>query len=203
MPAGGYTKSMKSVIEAFTRMPGIGTKTAERLAFFLLQAPRTEAQALIEAIQQLKDKVSCCKSCFNLSEEEQCAICQDPRRDHGTICVVEQPKDLIAIEKAGGYHGVYHVLLGSLSPLDGIGPEDIKVRPLLERVRRDKAKIREIVIATNSNTEGETTALYLQQVLRPLGVRLTRIAYGLPVGSQLEYADQATLARALEGRHAI
>ncbi len=194
----GYTKSMEDLINELVKMPGIGPRTAERLAFYVLKIPKEQARLLSDAIVSLKDNVTFCKTCFNLSEDETCRVCSDFTRDTSLICVVEEPKDIIAIEKTHGYKGLYHVLLGALSPLDGIGPDDLKIKELISRIR--SASVKEIIIATSSNTEGEATALYLTKLIKPLGVKLTRIAYGIPVGSNLDYTDQATLAKALEGR---
>ena len=197
----GYTKTMEKLITEFTRLPGIGQKSAERIVMHILKSPRENAVALSEAIIKLKDTIVFCKNCFNLSEGEECHICGDPQRDKTTVLVVESPKDILAIEKSGAYRGVYHVLLGAISPLDGIGPDEIKIKELLRRIKSDR--IKEVILATDADTEGETTALYISQLLRNQGVKITRIAYGLPVGSHLEYADQATLAKALEGRNQI
>ncbi|MFN3742276.1 MAG: recombination mediator RecR [Anaerolineales bacterium] len=193
-------RALQNLITALERLPGIGPKTASRLAFYLLREESGLAQELAEALQGLKSGIGFCKECFYLTEaaETRCAICADERRDAGLICVVEEPLDVIAIERSGAYRGRYHVLHGALSPIEGIGPEDLKIAPLLERVRH--GDIREVIIATNPNLEGEATALYLSQQLRPLGVRLTRLARGLPMGSDLEYADPNTLLRALSGR---
>lgn len=189
------------MISEFTRLPGIGQKSAERIVMHILKSPRENAVALSEAIVRLKDAIGFCKNCFNLSEGEVCHICGDPARDKTTVLVVESPKDILAIEKSGAYKGLYHVLLGAISPLDGVGPDDIKIKELMRRIKSDK--IKEVILATDADTEGETTALYISQLLRNQGVKTTRIAYGLPVGSHLEYADQATLAKALEGRNQI
>jgi len=197
----GYTKTMEKLISEFTRLPGIGQKSAERIVMHILKSPRENAAALSEAIIKLKDAIGFCRNCFNLSEGEVCHICADPARDRTTILVVESPKDILAIEKSGAYRGLYHVLLGAISPLDGVGPDDIKIKELMRRIKSDK--IKEIILATDADTEGETTSLYISQLLRNQGVKTTRIAYGLPVGSHLEYADQATLAKALEGRNQI
>lgn len=194
----GYTKSMGDLINELVKMPGIGPRTAERLAFYILKIPKEQARLLSYAIISLKDNITFCKNCFNLSEDETCRVCSDITRDTSLICVVEEPKDIIAIEKTNGYKGLYHVLLGALSPLDGIGPDELKIKELISRIR--STTINEIIIATSSNTEGEATALYLTKLIKPLGVKLTRIAYGIPVGSNLDYTDQATLAKALEGR---
>ena len=196
-----YTKAMEKLIQELSNLPGIGQKTAERLAFYILSSPKERSKALAQAILDLMHFIGSCKACFNLSEGELCEICKDTRRDRSVICVVENPKDIAAIEKSKGYNGLYHVLLGALSPLDGIGPDDLKIRELAARVKKDKVK--EVVIATGSDTEGESTAIYLAKVLKPLGVRLTRIACGIPAGSALEYADQTTLSKALEGRREI
>jgi len=192
---------MEKLISEFTRLPGIGQKSAERIVMHILKSPRENAVALSEAIVRLKDAIGFCKNCFNLSEGEVCHICGDPARDKTTVLVVESPKDILAIEKSGAYKGLYHVLLGAISPLDGVGPDDIKIKELMRRIKSDK--IKEVILATDADTEGETTALYISQLLRNQGVKTTRIAYGLPVGSHLEYADQATLAKALEGRNQI
>ena len=197
----GYTKTMEKLISEFTKLPGIGQKSAERIVMHILKSPRESATALSEAIIRLKDTIGFCRNCFNLSEGEVCHICGDPARDKATVLVVESPKDILAIEKSGAYRGLYHVLLGAISPLDGVGPDDIKIKELVRRIKSDK--IKEVILATDADTEGETTALYISQLLRNQGVKTTRIAYGLPVGSHLEYADQATLVKALEGRNQI
>ena len=197
----GYTRTMEKLISEFTKLPGIGQKSAERIVMHILKSPRENAAALSEAIIKLKDTIVFCKSCFNLSEGDTCHICGDPMRDKTKILVVESPKDILAIEKSGAYRGLYHVLLGAISPLDGVGPDELKIKELMRRVKSDK--IKEVILATDADTEGETTALYISQLLKNQGVKTTRIAYGLPVGSHLEYADQATLARALEGRNQI
>ena len=197
----GFPVSMKALIEEFSKMPGIGPKSAQRLAFYILRSSRTDAEALSKAIIKVKESIRFCKVCNNLSDEDACQICKSQSRNRFVLCVVEEPKDIAAIERAGGFDGVYHVLLGSLSPLDGIGPSDLKIKELLERVKRDKFK--EIIIATDFNTEGEATALYLSKVLKNSGAKLTRMAYGMPVGSDLEYADQATVIKAFEGRREV
>ena len=193
-----YARSIQALIKEFSRMPGIGTKTAERLAFYILKLSHEEAERLADSILKVKSTIRFCKVCNNLSEGDTCLICQDGSRDKSIICVAEEPNDVSAMEKAGKFNGVYHVLLGRLSPLDGIGPESLKIKELIERVKKDK--IREVLIATNSDTEGETTALYIAKILRPCKVKMTRLAYGIPVGSDLKYADQATLMKAIEGR---
>ena len=197
----GFPVSMKALIEEFSKMPGIGPKSAQRLAFYVLRSGPNDAQALAGAIIKVKESVRFCKICNNLSDEETCEICKSHSRDKTLLCVVEEPNDIIAIERSGNFNGMYHVLLGSLSPLDGIGPADLKIEELLGRVRKERFK--EIVIATDFNTEGEATALYLQKVLKGSGASLTRVAYGIPVGGDLEYADQATITKAFEGRREI
>lgn len=194
----GFPVSMKMLIEEFAKMPGIGPKSAQRLAFYILRASRNDAEALARAIGKVKESVRFCKICNNLSDEEICDICNSKTRDRSTLCVVEEPNDIIAIERAKEYKGIYHVLLGSLSPLDGIGPSDLKIKELLDRVKKERFK--EIIIATDFNTEGEATALYLMKQLKDSGAKLTRVAYGIPVGSDIEYADQATILKAFEGR---
>ncbi len=194
----GYTKSMERLISLFTKLPGIGQKSAERLAMHILKSSKEDAKALSEAILSLKDTVVFCRNCYNLSDGELCRICSDPARDKTAILVVESPKDVVAIEKTGTYRGLYHVLLGAISPLDGVGPDELKIKELMRRIKTETTK--EVIIATDADIEGETTALYLSKLLKNQGVKISRIAYGLPVGSHLEYADQATLARALEGR---
>lgn len=196
-----YAESMNKLIQRFGKLPGIGRKTAERLTLYILRASPEEARALAQAIMEVKEKVGYCRICNNLSQEEVCQICEDEARDRSTICVVEEPHDIIAIEKTQKFRGRYHVLLGALSPLEGIGPGDLKIEQLLGRIKSER--IEELIIATNCDSEGETTALYLTRIIRPLGVRLTRIAHGIPLGSNLEYADQATLGRALEGRREL
>src|SRR5438477_5965587 len=196
-----YPEPVARLIEALERLPGIGPKTAQRLTFFLLKRPVEEVRELSEALIAVKERIVYCGSCFNVTDENPCRICADPARDARVLCVVEEPNDLLAMERTGEYRGRYHVLLGALSPLDGIGPEDLKVRELLTRL--DAGGTTEVILATNPNVEGEATAIYLAKLLRPLGVRVTRIARGLPVGGDLEYADQVTLTKALEGRREI
>ena len=196
-----YTKSMHELIEHFKKMPGGGAKTAERMAFYVLKAPKEEMEKFSSVIRKVKDSVKFCERCGNLSEAQLCSVCSDPRRDRTIVCVVEEPKDLMLIEKSGHYRGVYHVLFGAIAPLDGIGPEDIRIKELLSRVKEDKVK--EVILATDSNAEGETTALYLSKELKPYKINVTRIAYGIPVGENFDYIDQATLIKALEGRHSM
>jgi recombination protein RecR len=193
-----YPEPVARLIEALQRLPGIGPKTAQRLTFFLLKQPADQVAGLAESLTQLKALIVHCTVCFNVTQENPCRICGDPRRDARALCVVEEPNDLLAVERTGEFRGRYHVLLGALSPLDGIGPEDIKVRELLGRLEREP--VDEIILATNPSVEGEATAIYLAKLLKPFAVRITRIARGLPVGGDLEYADEVTLSKALEGR---
>ena len=186
------------LLEALEKLPGVGPRSAERMAFYLLRTSREEARQLAQAISDVKDRLRFCEICFNLSEEPRCPVCQDPSRDPSLLCVVEEPKDVLAIEKTGAYRGLYHVLLGAIAPLDGIGPELLKIDELLGRL--GEGLVQEVIVATDADKDGETTAAHLSKLLRPRGVKLTRIASGIPVGSHLEYADQATLARALQGR---
>ncbi len=194
----GYAEWMAQLIEALVRLPGIGRRSAERIVFYLLKTKREEVSKLAALLTSVKENIFFCQTCHNFSDSKTCHICSDPGRDRGLICVVEDPKDVIAIEKTGSFVGVYHVLLGALSALDGIGPNEIQAADLLKRLKA--GKVREVILATNPNTEGETTALYLAKMMKPLGVKITRIARGIPVGSHIEYSDQATLSRALEGR---
>lgn len=196
-----YSELMTKLVEALSRLPGIGKRSAERIVFYLLKTRQEDALELGALIQKLRENVIFCSVCHNFSDQKTCHICSDPGRDQGVICVVEDPKDVSAIEKTGEYAGVYHVLLGALSPLDGVGPDQICIQDLLERVK--KKKIREIILATNPNTEGDITALYLAKVLASFKVKITRIARGIPVGSHIEYTDQATLSRALSGRQPL
>ncbi len=197
----GFPESMRMLIEELGKMPGIGPKSAQRMAFHILRSSRNDAEVLSRAILKVKDSVRFCRVCNNLSDEETCEICSNPARDKSVICVVEEPNDIMSVEKMGSFNGVYHVLLGSLSPLDGIGPSDLKIKELLDRVRDEKVK--EVIIATDFNTEGEATALYLLKILKSSCSKITRVAYGIPVGSHLEYADQATLSKAFEGRRQL
>jgi len=189
------------LIEELNKLPGIGPKTAQRLTYFLLRAPQEQAQSLVEAILAVKEKVGLCSVCQNITEADPCLICRSNQRDHSIICVVEEPLDILALERSQSYNGLYHVLHGVISPMDGIGPEDIKIRELLARLQTGETT--EVILATNPNLEGEATAMYLQRLISPLGIKLTRLARGLPFGSALEYADEVTLARALEGRQGM
>ncbi len=193
-----YTaESIENLAEQFSRLPGIGRKTAHRLALFVLKMTREEVTTLAKALIDVKDKVRYCSVCSNITETDPCGVCSNPKRDRTSICVVEEPNDVLAIEKTNEFKGLYHVLGGALSPLDGIGPEDLRIKELLRRMEND---IEEVILALNPNVEGEATTLYLSKLLKPLNVKVTRIARGLPVGSDLEFADEATLTRALEGR---
>jgi recombination protein RecR len=195
------SRFLENLIDEFARLPSIGRKTAQRLALHVLKAPREEAARLAEAILLVKDRVGFCTLCGNYAEQDPCPLCADPRRDHTLVCVVEQPVDVLAIERTASYRGVYHVLRGVLSPLDGVGPDDLRVRELLARLNGGAEQApKEVILATNPTVNGEATAMYLQKLLQPLGIRTTRIARGVPVGSDLEYSDVVTLARALEGR---
>jgi recombination protein RecR len=189
---------IQDLIDELSRLPGIGPKSAQRLAFHLVKSPPDDAKRLAEAIVQAKERIYFCRECGNVAEGELCRICRDEGRDRTVLCVVEEPKDVSTIEKAGVIKGRYHVLGGAISPLDGIGPEDLRTRELLERVERDR--VTEVIIATNPNLEGNATAMYVSALLKPAGVRVTRLASGLPVGGDLEYADEVTLSQALEGR---
>jgi len=192
---------LRKLLESLEKLPGIGPRSAERIAFYLLRVSREEAQRLAQAIVDAKTRLQFCQVCFNLSENPRCRICEDGARDASLLCVVEEPKDVMSIEKTGTFRGLYHVLLGAIAPLDGIGPELLKIDELMARLL--PGSVREVIIATDADKDGETTALYLAKQIRPTGIRLTRIASGIPVGSHLEYADQATLARALEGRREV
>jgi recombination protein RecR len=191
-------EAVTRLVDELSRLPGVGPKTASRLAYYLLRAPVEQVQSLGEAITQLRDRITFCSRCFNITEADPCPICTDERRERDMVCVVEEPLDVLAIERTGEFRGLYHVLHGAISPVDGIGPEDLRVGELVERVRT--ASVGEVILATNTSLEGEATAMYVQRQLLPLGVRVTRLARGLPVGGDLEYADAITLARALEGR---
>ena len=199
--ASAYTPPVQSLIDELGRLPGIGPKSAQRIAFHLLKAPGEDVARLAEAIVDAKARVRFCVRCWNVADAELCPICADDRRDPTIVCVVEESRDIVAIERTGEFRGRYHVLLGAMSPLEGIGPEQLKIRELLARIGPEG--IQEVIVCTNPNTEGEVTAMYLARMLKPLGLTVTRIASGLPVGGDLEYADELTLGRALEGRRAI
>jgi recombination protein RecR len=194
-------ESLQQLIDQFKRLPGIGGKSAQRLAFHVLRTPREDAERLCDAIRQVKDRVTYCTICNNITDIDPCGVCADERRDRRSICVVEEPQNVNVIEKTGGHRGTYHVLMGAISPLSGVGPDDLKIKGLLARIGEGGAD--EIILATNPTVEGEATAIYLARLLKPLGVRVTRIAMGIPVGSDLEYADDLTMTRALEGRREL
>ncbi len=196
-----FPKSINQLIQSFRKLPGIGLKTAEKLAYHIIKMPKEEALKIANSIIEVKEKIRLCKKCFNLSEEELCPICQDKSRDSTIVCVVEEPSNVIPIEKSNEFKGLYHILHGALSPLDGIGPEDLKIPELLDRLKKDKVK--EVIIATNMDVEGEATALYLAKNIKPLGIKVTRIAYGLPMGTNLDFIDEYTIAKAIEGRKEI
>lgn len=198
--------SLEKLIEEFSKLPGIGKKTAQRMAFYILKSKKDAAEALAQALLDVKEKVRYCSVCFNITEEDSCSICKDGKRERSIICVVEEANDVVALEKTNQYKGLFHVLGGVLSPLDGIGPDDLKIKELFLRLKGPKdpasreKQVKEVILATNPNTEGEATAIYLAKLIKPLGIKVTRIARGLPAGGDLEYADQVTLANAIEGR---
>jgi recombination protein RecR len=202
-----FAGPIQDLIDELARLPGIGPKSAQRVAFHLLKVPANDVRRLADALVEAKEKVRLCRLCFNLSDEDLCVYCADPRRDGSIICVVQEPPDVIALEKTREFRGLYHVLQGSISPIEGIGPEDLRVAELLERIRGtgapEETSVQEIILATNPNIEGEATAMYLARLLTPIGLRVTRLASGLPVGGDLEYADEVTLGRAIEGRRAV
>jgi recombination protein RecR len=202
---GSYAPPVQRLVTELSKLPGVGNRTAQRLAFHILRTSMEDAAALAEAIREVKEKIGLCEVCFNLTDEARCRICQDSRRDHGLICVVEEPSDVIPMERTHEYHGVYHVLGGALSPIDGVDPEDLKIGELFARASSGESAVREVVLATNPTTTGEATALHIAEELRVRAPHLTvtRLASGLPVGSDLEYADEVTLGKALAGRHAV
>jgi len=193
--------SLQHLIDQFKRLPGVGAKSAQRLAFHVLKTPREDAERLCDAIRDVKDRVTYCTTCNNITDVDPCSYCADEARDQRMICVVEEPQNVNVVEKTGGFRGVYHVLLGALSPLQGIGPDDLKIKGLLTRIAA--GGVEEIILATNPTVEGEATAIYLARLFKPLGVRVTRIATGIPVGSDLEYADELTMGKAMEGRREV
>jgi len=197
----GYPKSLAQLIDQFKKMPGIGQKTAQRLAFYVLKQSEEDAGDLAHAIIEVRKNLTTCSLCFNLTEAEPCAICSDPQRNQRVICVVEEPKDLLTIEKTLEYSGVYHILGGTISPLEGRTPDDLKIKELILRIQKKPAS--ELILATNPNVEGEATALYIAQLLKPFSIKITRIARGIPVGGDIEFADEMTMVRALEGRSEI
>jgi recombination protein RecR len=196
-----FAGPIQDLVDELGRLPGIGPRSAQRIAFHLLETDRESALRLAQAIAEVKDRIRLCERCFNVAEAELCTICTDERRDRSVICVVEDPRDIVAVERTREFHGTYHVLGGALSPIDGVGPEQLRVRPLL--VRLGAETVAEVILCTNPNLEGEATAMYLARLLSPLGVKVTRIASGLPVGGDLEYADELTLGRAIEGRREV
>ena len=196
-----YTPALQKLIDELGKLPGVGPKSAQRIAFHLIKIPEQEALSLADAIQQAKQKVRFCETCFNMSDEVICEICSDSQRDSSLVCVVDEPRDIVALERTREYKGLYHVLQGAINPIDGIGPEQLKIRELLERLKGNT--VVEVILCTNPNIEGEATAMYLAKLIEPLGIQVSRIASGLPVGGDLEYADELTLGRALEGRRNI
>lgn len=196
-----YAAAVQDLIDELGRLPGVGPKSAQRIAFHLLKLPKEDAVRLARSITDAKDKVSFCDRCFNIAEGPECGICSDSRRETGVVCVVEEPRDIVAVEKTGEFRGRYHVLQGAISPIEGIGPEQLRVKELLARLEEEE--VEELILCTNPNLEGEATAMYLARLIKPLGVKVTRIASGMPVGGDLEYADELTLGRALEGRREL
>jgi len=196
-----YEGVIQDLIDELGKLPGIGPKSAQRIAFHLVQSERFDVNRLVEVLRLVKEKVRFCASCFNVAEDEECKICRDPRRDNSSICVVEESKDVVAIERTREFRGKYHVLGGAISPIDGIGPEQLRIRELLSRL--SDSNITEVIIATDPNLEGEATATYLARTIKPLGIKISRLASGLPVGGDLEYADEVTLGRAFEGRRSL
>jgi len=196
-----YEGPVQALIDELGRLPGVGPKSAQRIAFYLLKMPREDAQRLARAITDAKERVSWCRRCWNIADGELCQICRDERRDDTVLCVVEEPRDIVALERTAEFRGRYHVLQGAISPIEGIGPEQLRVKELLTRIRDEG--VEEVILATNPNIEGEATAMYLARMLKPAGLKVTRLASGLPVGGDLEYADEVTLGRALEGRREV
>lgn len=195
-----YPKAISRLIDELRKLPGVGPKTAQRLAFHLVVSGKSSINRLIGSLEEARDKIGYCTVCGNLTDTDPCGICRDPKRDQGIICVVGYPKDVLSIERVGGHQGVYHVLHGYIEPLKGIGPDDIRVKELLSRIRDNRVKTKEVILATNPNIDGETTALYIARAIKPLNIRVTRLARGLPFGANLDYADEVTLAKSLEGR---
>ena len=199
--ASFYEGPVQRLIDELGRLPGIGPKSAQRIAYYLLKVAPEDARRLAGAIVEVKEKISWCRRCFNIAEGEECSICRDPRRDSTVLCVVEEPRDIVAVERTQEFRGRYHVLQGTISPIEGVGPDQLRIKDLLHRIPAEG--VEEVILATNPNTDGEVTAMYLAKVLTPLGLKVTRIASGLPVGGDLEYADEVTLGRALEGRRVV
>ncbi len=193
-----YVSPLQNLIDEFRRLPGIGNKTAQRLAYHVLNLPKEKAERFANAILEAKDKITYCKVCQNLSDKDECSICSNPSRDHSVICVTESPKDVMQMERTNEFKGVYHVLHGAISPMDNVGPDDIRIKELMTRIAQGNVK--EVIMATNPNLEGETTAMYISKLIKPFGVKVTRIAHGVPVGGELEYADEVTLSKALQWR---
>lgn len=193
-----YVSPLQNLIDEFRRLPGIGNKTAQRLAYYVLNLPKEKAERFANAILEAKDKITYCKVCQNLSDKDECSICSNPSRDHSVICVTESPKDVMQMERTNEFKGVYHVLHGAISPMDNVGPDDIRIKELMTRIAQGNVK--EVIMATNPNLEGETTAMYISKLIKPFGVKVTRIAHGVPVGGELEYADEVTLSKALQWR---
>jgi recombination protein RecR len=192
------TDAIGRLVQEFSRLPGIGPKSAQRITFYLMRSPEEQSRALAEALLGLKQRITLCSACCNVTEVDPCPICRNPQRETGQVCIVEQPQDILALEHTGAYRGLYHVLHGAISPGEGVGAGDIRIRELLERLKNNT--VSEVILATNTNTEGEQTAMYLSRIISPLGIKVTRLARGLPFGTELEYADDVTLTRALEGR---
>jgi recombination protein RecR len=196
--SGPPTDAISKLVQEFSKLPGIGPKSAQRITFYLLRAAKEEGKNLAEALLTLKQRITLCSTCCNVTESDPCPICRNPQRDNGQVCIVEQPQDILALEHTGVYKGLYHVLHGAISPTEGIGADDIRIRELLNRLQN--SQMTEVILATNTNLEGEQTAMYLSRLISPLGIKVTRLARGLPFGTELEYADDVTLTRALEGR---
>lgn len=194
-------ESLQELVEQFKKLPGVGAKSAQRLAFHVLRTPREEAERLCVAIRDVKDRVTYCTTCNNITDTDPCPLCTDSTRNHRVICVVEEPQNVTVVEKTGGFRGVYHVLMGTISPLQGVGPDDLKIKGLLVRIGTDA--VDEVILATNPTVEGEATAIYLARLLKPMGIRVTRIAIGIPVGSDIEFTDDLTMGKALEGRRDV
>ena len=193
--------SLQELVDQFKRLPGVGAKSAQRLAFHILRTPREDAERLCQAIRDVKDRVTYCTTCNNITDTDPCLMCGDDSRDHRVICVVEEPQNVNVVDRTGGFKGVFHVLMGAISPLQGVGPDDLKIRGLLERIGTDR--VDEVILATNPTVDGEATAIYLARLLKPLGVRVTRIATGIPVGSDMDYADDLTVGKAMDGRREV
>lgn len=197
------TDAIRRLIQEFNKLPGIGPKSAQRLTYYLLRAPEGDARLLSDAIMAMKQKIKLCSVCFNVTESDPCPMCRDDQRDHTRVCIVEQPQDILAIEHTGIYKGLYHVLHGAISPTEGVGAGDIRVREIMERLRNGQVAVQEVILATNPTLEGEQTSMYLKSLITPQGIKVTRLARGLPYGSELEYADDMTLTRAIEGRQEL